>query len=110
MTEKLAYALSIEPQSSFIDEDNVPEIDDVAEVCAGLTTIKSKSNIVRLVHKSTQEYFERNKSRWCLCANVEMASLCVRYLALVRSSSENSTSENSSHDGPRFTNYARVHW
>jgi len=30
-------------------------------VCAGLVTVTKESNIIRLVHYTTQEYFERTK-------------------------------------------------
>ncbi|KAK5994169.1 Ankyrin-2-like protein [Cladobotryum mycophilum] len=84
MTEELAYAVSIEPQSVSVDEDNVPEIGDIVDVCTGLITVDIQSNVVRLVHKSTQEYFERNKARWFPRANSKMALLCTQYLSLAR--------------------------
>ncbi|CAM1503164.1 Fc.00g079400.m01.CDS01 [Cosmosporella sp. VM-42] len=106
MTEELAYALSIEPDSDFIDEENVPDIDEVVDVCAGLMKVDVQSNIIRLVHKSTQEYFERNKSRWFPDANSRMATLCTQYLALLKSRS----SDDQPADAFPFADYARVHW
>jgi ankyrin repeat protein len=89
LTEDLAYALSVEPDSETIDEDNVPDIEDVVAVCAGLVVIDKESNVVQLVHKSTQEYFERNRARWFPRANDIMARLCIQYrsMALSRMSS-----------------------
>ncbi|KAH7310535.1 ankyrin repeat-containing domain protein [Stachybotrys elegans] len=77
--EDLAYSLSVEPDSTAIDDDNVPDMEDVVRVCAGLVIIDTESNLVRLVHKSTQEYFERNRSRWFPNANKAMAHLCIQY-------------------------------
>ncbi len=86
LTADLAYALSLEPESESIDEDNVPDIEDIVAVCAGLVLIDEESNIVRLVHKSTQEYFERNKLQWFPDADVRMATLCVQYMKLAAGS------------------------
>ena len=44
-----------------LDEENLPEIEDMVSVCAGLVTIDEESNIIRLVHYTTQEYFERTQ-------------------------------------------------
>ena len=42
-----------------LDEDNIPDVEDIVSVCAGLVTVDEESNIIRLVHYTTQEYFER---------------------------------------------------
>jgi hypothetical protein len=34
----------------------------MVSVCAGLVTIDEESNIIRLVHHTTQEYFERSQN------------------------------------------------
>lgn len=81
-TEDLTYALSVEPDSEALDYDNIPDIEDVAGICAGLIVIDKESNIVKLVHKSAQEYFERNQSRWFPRANETMARLCIDYKSL----------------------------
>jgi hypothetical protein len=42
-----------------LDETNLPEIEDMISVCADLVTVDGESNIIRLVHYTTQEFFER---------------------------------------------------
>lgn len=54
-TLELQHALAVEIGQSSLDEDNLPEIDDVVSVCAGLVTIDEGSGIIRLVHYTTQE-------------------------------------------------------
>ncbi|KAJ4011045.1 hypothetical protein NW766_007677 [Fusarium irregulare] len=78
----LTYALSVEPDSEALDRDNIPDIEDVAGICAGLIVIDKESDIVRLVHKSAQEYFDRNQSRWFPNASETMARLCLKYKSL----------------------------
>src|SRR5271154_2700548 len=63
-TGELCHALAVEPGDEELDEDNIPDIEDVVSVCAGLVTVDEESNIVRLVHYTTQEYFERVRLAW----------------------------------------------
>jgi hypothetical protein len=55
-TIELQHALAVEAVSE-LDGDNIPDLDDIASVCAGLITVDEKSNIIRLVHYTAQEYF-----------------------------------------------------
>ncbi|KAI9155084.1 Ankyrin-1 [Paramyrothecium foliicola] len=79
LTEDLVYALSIEPDSTTIEDDNVPDVEDIVATCAGLVIIDKESNVVRLGHKSAQEYFERNQEQWFPAAHDKMARLCMHY-------------------------------
>ena len=51
---ELQHALAIEEDSCELDEDNLPEMDEVLSGCAGLVTVDEDSGIVRLVHYTTQ--------------------------------------------------------
>ncbi|KKO97783.1 hypothetical protein THAR02_10115 [Trichoderma harzianum] len=46
---ELQTALAVEKDSSEMDEDNIPEIEDIVSACAGLVTVDKNSNIVRLL-------------------------------------------------------------
>lgn len=59
---ELQHALAIETGETQLDEENITDISDVVSVCAGLVTIDEESNIIRLVHYTTQEFFERKSS------------------------------------------------
>ncbi|KFY84554.1 hypothetical protein V500_09211 [Pseudogymnoascus sp. VKM F-4518 (FW-2643)] len=79
-TLELQHALAVEIGQSSLDEDNLPEIDDVVSVCAGLVTIDEGSGIIRLVHYTTQEYFERTWTSWFHSAQNDITEACVTYL------------------------------
>lgn len=80
-TLELQHALAVEIGKSDLDEDNLPEIEDLVSVCAGLVTVDEESNIIRLVHYTTQEYFERTQTHWFPNANVNITTICVTYLS-----------------------------
>jgi hypothetical protein len=58
---ELQHALAVEVGNSELDEENLPEIEDMISVCAGLVTIDNESNVIRLIHYTAQEYFERTQ-------------------------------------------------
>lgn len=58
-TAELCHALAVEPGEEELDPDNIPNVEDIVSVCAGLVTVDEESDIIRLVHYTTQEYFER---------------------------------------------------
>ncbi|KAJ5718458.1 ankyrin [Penicillium malachiteum] len=55
---ELQHALAIESDESYVDEENIPDINDLVSICAGLVTIDEQSTVIRLAHYTTQEYFE----------------------------------------------------
>ncbi|KFY24439.1 hypothetical protein V493_05229 [Pseudogymnoascus sp. VKM F-4281 (FW-2241)] len=79
-TLELQHALAVEIGESSIDEENIPEIEDVVSVCAGLVTVDEGNGIVRLVHYTTQEYFERTWNSWFDNALEDIAKTCVAYM------------------------------
>src|SRR5687767_5347686 len=64
LTLELQHALAVELGESEFDDENLPQIEDIVSVCAGLVTIDEESGIIRLVHYTTQEYFQRTQARW----------------------------------------------
>ena len=80
-TSELRHALAIELDTSALDEENLPEIEDMVSVCAGLVTLDEESDIIRLVHYTTQEYFERTRMTWFPDAQKDIARACVTYLS-----------------------------
>lgn len=80
-TSELCCALAVEPNESELDTENTPDIEDIVSVCAGLVVIDPESAIIRLVHYTTQEYFERIQDSWNPDAQLLVASTCITYLS-----------------------------
>lgn len=78
---ELQHALGVEPEEEHLDFDNLPDPDDMVTACGGLVTVDQGSGIIRLVHYTTQEYFERTKDAWFPAAKEQMADVCLAYLS-----------------------------
>ncbi|KGO63346.1 hypothetical protein PEX1_050930 [Penicillium expansum] len=78
---ELQHALAIEEGESSLDEENLPEVEDILAVCAGLVTVENESGIIRLVHYTTQEYLERKKDSLFPSAENEISTLCLTYIS-----------------------------
>ena len=81
MTTELQHALAVEVGELELNEENLPQIEDMVSVCAGLVTVDEESNIIRLVHYTTQEYFERTQIHWFPNAESNITTTCVTYLS-----------------------------
>jgi ankyrin repeat protein len=75
----LLEASTIQPGSHGLDEDFRPDLEDIDSLCAGLVAIDTDSNVVRLVHYTTQEYFERRD--WFPRAHFYITEACITYLS-----------------------------
>ena len=78
---ELQHALAVKPGDSELDKENLRDIEDMVSVCAGLVTVDEESNIIRLVHYTTQEYFERTQKDWFPNAEINITITCVTYLS-----------------------------
>ncbi|KAI0509002.1 hypothetical protein F5B22DRAFT_376084 [Xylaria bambusicola] len=79
-TLELRHALAVEPDSEEFDADNLPDLEDMISYCCGLVTIDEEGQVVRLVHYTTQEYFERERNSIFPKANSLIAQTCLTYL------------------------------
>lgn len=75
----LLEALTIQPGSKELDYDYRPDLGDIDSLCAGLVTIDKDSNVVRLVHYTTLEYFQRRS--WFPRAHFKITEVCITYLS-----------------------------
>ncbi|KAI0874241.1 hypothetical protein GGS24DRAFT_490168 [Hypoxylon argillaceum] len=80
-TVELRHALGVELNETKFDESNLPDLEDMVSNCCGLVTLDEQSNVIRLVHYTTQEYFERSGARWFPKAQSQIAKTCVTYLS-----------------------------
>ena len=74
--------MNLEPEENCIEEDGLPDIDLLLNVCAGIVIIDKESEIIRLVHYTTQEYFEQKRFGVFPNAQAEIAKACLIYLSL----------------------------
>jgi ankyrin repeat protein len=81
---ELQHALAITPESSEIDEEAITDEEFLLSVCAGLVTIDQEGNIIRLVHYTTQEYFERVRESKFPNTEITIAATCITYMSLVK--------------------------
>ncbi|KAJ5356449.1 hypothetical protein N7517_011058 [Penicillium concentricum] len=81
-TVELQTALAVEIGKSEFDEENIPDLADMVSVCAGLVTVDEQSGIIRLVHYTTQEYFDQKQAMWFPKAHHDISRTCVSYLLL----------------------------
>ncbi|KAH0563314.1 hypothetical protein GP486_002120 [Trichoglossum hirsutum] len=79
-TRELQYALAVEVGESEFDRENISDISDIVSACVGLVTVDRESDIIRLVHYTTQEYFERTQNQFS-CAQNSIASICLTCLS-----------------------------
>ncbi|KAI9771530.1 MAG: hypothetical protein M1840_002150 [Geoglossum simile] len=80
-TLELQHGLAIQPSDSELDEQNLSDIVDMVSACAGLVTVDEDSGIIRLVHYTTQKYFERTQKEWFPHAEDDITTTCVTYLS-----------------------------
>ncbi len=78
---ELQHALAVEFDEDELDEENLHDPGVMVSVCAGLVTVDDESRIIRLVHYTTQEYFEQTQVRWFPDAHLDMAKTCAKYLS-----------------------------
>ena len=78
--EEIQHALAVEPGMPDFDEDNLGDIDEIVGFCAGLVIIDEETQIIRLVHYTTQEYFRRNGDKILTSAQQDIAISCLTCL------------------------------
>ncbi|KAF0318128.1 ankyrin repeat protein [Colletotrichum asianum] len=80
---ELRHALAVDTNQNEVDYENIRDVDVVLSVCAGLVTIEDESMIIRLVHYTAQEFFQRASETYFPGYHAIMASICVKYVCIV---------------------------
>jgi hypothetical protein len=84
--QELCTFLALEPNEDDleniedVDVENIPAIEDVISVCAGLLVIDVETDVARLVHYTTQEYFQRKLDQWAPNSQKEITITCLVHL------------------------------
>lgn len=112
-TEELQHALAVKLGKDELDEDAIPQVHDMVSFCAGLVTtyIHEESNVIGLVHYTTQEYFERKKDDYFPDAEAMIARTCISYLSFKTFGEYRLGLRNHSYPYPYvFYKYASEYW
>ncbi|KAJ7144594.1 ankyrin repeat-containing domain protein [Mycena epipterygia] len=59
-SSELREALAVEPGAKKLDPENLLDMDTILSVCSGLVVLNDGDDIIRLIHYTTQKYFERD--------------------------------------------------
>ncbi|RTE84351.1 hypothetical protein BHE90_001156 [Fusarium euwallaceae] len=102
--EGLQHALAVIVNSTHFDESNIPDMREVVSVCAGLVVVDQGREIVRLVHYTAQEYFERNQKQRLPDAQSYITTICLSYFSLDHFDSTHYLK------GDPFYPYAAMNW
>ncbi|KAI9685167.1 MAG: hypothetical protein M1822_004754 [Bathelium mastoideum] len=78
---ELRYALATEHNSQRLDREKLSSTHDLVSVCAGLIVADRQSNIIRLVHYTTQIFFQKNQDLYFLDSHADMGLTCMTYLS-----------------------------
>ncbi|KAL2862475.1 ankyrin repeat-containing domain protein [Aspergillus lucknowensis] len=81
-TKELQHALALRPGDTEFHESGKPEIGAILSLCVGLVVLDEGRGIVRLVHYTTQQYFEEFWEQWFPDAQSIIGSTCIQYLSL----------------------------
>ena len=110
---EIQHVLAVEPGDVDFDEDALLDEDVLVSVCAGLVTVDQESNVIRLVHHTTQEYFERTRTSLFPNAQTNIATSCLVYLSLDAFAESYCKNEKEIRTRMRtypFLEYAVQHW
>jgi ankyrin repeat protein len=80
-TLELQHALAVVISETELDHLNFTPDNEIVSVCAGLVTVDERSGIIRLVHYTTQEYFQKAQEHWFPNAETDITKVCVSYLS-----------------------------
>ena len=112
-TTEICCALAVEPNEAGLDPENIPDVEDLLSVCAGLVVVDQESAVIRLVHYTTQEYFERIRDVWNPGAQLHIASTCLTYLSFSTFETGSCSSDEEFEErlrGSQFLGYTAKHW
>ena len=112
-TAEICCALAVEPEETELHLESIPGIEDLLSVCAGLVVLDQESAVIRLVHYTTQEYFERISNAWIPGAQSQIATTCLTYLSFRTFRSGSCPTDEEFEErlqGNKFLNYAAKYW
>lgn len=114
--DELAHGLAVEydDDEGALDEldiDNLLPSRSLVDVCAGLVVIDPRSQIIRLVHYTTQEYFDKERLELFKNAEVDISRASLTYLSydIAKIAPSDEIVSNAIRSHP-FLTYASLFW
>ena len=110
---EICCVLAVEPDKAEIDPEKVYDSEDLVSVCAGLVVIDHKSGVIRLMHYTTQEYFERTGDAWNPGGQLYITIACLTYLSFTTFQSGSCSTDKEFEERLQqypFLDYAAKHW
>ena len=80
--KELQHAIAIEPGDGELDEDLIMDGSNITACCAGLVIVDQRTNVVNLVHYTTESYFKRVRSTHFPNFHANITMSCATYLTL----------------------------
>ncbi len=80
--KELQHAVAIEPGDRELDEDLIMDGSNITAFCAGLVVVDQRTNVVNLVHYTTESYFKHIRSTYFLNFHASITMSCATYLTL----------------------------
>ena len=78
--QELCHALAIEPGAAWFNDERLSAIEDVIKACKGLVAINKQSQIVRFIHPTAMQFFERHQIKFFPEVQAKLTGLCLTYL------------------------------
>ncbi|RYP26295.1 hypothetical protein DL768_011765 [Monosporascus sp. mg162] len=78
---ELQHALATKADAEAFNKEFLPSVKLLRSICAGLVTVDQESTTVRLIHYTTQEYFDKTRCQWFPDAQLDITRTCVTYLS-----------------------------
>jgi len=81
---ELQHAVAFPPDSTELDEEALPSIRHLISLCAGIVVVDRERNVIRLVHYTTEHYFQDVRKKHFPDADAIIARTCLNYFCLVQ--------------------------
>jgi hypothetical protein len=79
-TGELQHAVVVDMNMKHLDRDFLPDVELLDALCVGLVTVDKETNVVRLVHYTTQVFFEKRHD-FLRSSHSLLARTCITYLS-----------------------------
>lgn len=80
--KELRHALAVRSGDTSLDTERLPAMDVLCESCHGFVAIDEESQIIRLVHRTAQEFFDRHRAQYLSGIHIQITETCLDYLML----------------------------